>query len=138
MKHQFTVKYKNHRATLNSRLALKQKLNGEDVCRILAAHKLRMMIFYVMDHISPTSRETIKRLRGFAKRVKQLEFEAQKAWKFDPDADKHSWWWQLPHCTCPVRANWEAWNGRILGIETDLCKEIVDTNCTIHGQSLVT
>ena len=137
MKNRFTIKHKDYRSTLNSRLALKQRLSGDDILAILASHKLRMMIFDVMDHILPTSRENIKRLRKFAKRIKQLEFETQKQWKFEPNATKHSWWWNVPHCSCPVHANWEAWNGRILGIENDLCKEIVDINCVIHGQSQV-
>ncbi|KKN29959.1 hypothetical protein LCGC14_0838780 [marine sediment metagenome] len=133
MKHRFTIKYKDQSTTLNSRLALEQNLTGDDILAILASHKLRMMIFDVMKKIEPTSKENVSRLRHFAKRIQQLEFEAQKQWKFEPDASKHSWWWDIPHCSCPVHANWKTWNGRILGIKSDLCKEIVDANCIIHG-----
>lgn len=135
MKHRFTINYRDDSTTLNSKLVLKQNLNVNDIQAILSLHWLRMAILDVMRKIFPTSEENVKRLRHFANRLRQLEFEAQKQWRFEQDVDKHSWWWTVPHCTCPSTANLNAWFTRVFDPSLEFARreKIVDTNCIIHG-----
>ena len=95
---------------LNPWLIEKQKCTEKDIVNIRFWHDLRLRIFANMQHIVD-NRASIhksvyrKVLRAYARVVEKIEFKLQDAWHFERDRTKHSWWYQVPGCTCPKKAN---------------------------------
>ena len=64
-----------------------------------------------------------KRLRDFAKQIKENEFEIQELFNFDRNYAFHRWW-EVPKCTCPTMDNQDWWGN-------DRC--YISGDCPIHG-----
>lgn len=63
-------------------------------------------------------------LRLIASKVELIEFELQENWNFTKDKTKHSYWYQIPQCSCPLYDNRDLF-GVDVRIYSDMCK--------IHG-----
>lgn len=56
--------------------------------------------------------------------VEAIEFELQKYWHFELDANCHTWWNKtLIGCTCPIMDNLERFGQ----------PKIINTSCIFHG-----
>jgi len=106
-------------AYLSPNWALKQNLNIEDLDKIVLLHN---KLYDLFDEIELCEEKHLFSI--YAKKVQEIEFELQDAWKFERDATKHIWWYQIPHCECNTIDNQELW-----GID----QIIVNKNCPIHG-----
>ena len=104
---------------LNQELIKKQGLDPERVKRLQELHAYRKQVFADMElETDPAA------LRAFAVRVESIEFQLQEAWGFVQDAQKHSWWFQVPHCQCPKIDNWE---------RVGTGQRIINGDCPVHG-----
>ena len=104
---------------LNPDLIKQQKLTKKEVKRLQELHAYRERVFADMElETDPAA------LRGFAERVENIEFMLQEAWRFPQDAQKHSWWFQVPHCQCPKLDNWE---------RVGTGQRIINGDCPVHG-----
>lgn len=81
----------------------KQDLSKGDVAKIIMLHNEKDMLFSEMELLDSDDPS----LRSYAKKIEDLEFRMQDAWKWDRDATKHTHWFQAPHCTCPSMDNWD-------------------------------
>ena len=109
---------------LNQRLIEKQGLTDEDVRHLEYLHKIRADLFDLCERIDPDDSLGILDLRTYAALLESLEFDMQRVWKFEQNADFHSWWYRIPHCKCPKMDNSDPiFHGR--RIFTNMCK--------IHG-----
>lgn len=119
MAHRHYVTEKEH---LNPFLIERQGRTEEDIDKIVGLHQELHEVFDEMEAESP---ENTERLGNLALVVKQLEFELQEAWGFDKNENYHSWWFQVPHCACPLMDNFD-FLGTELGVRV--------TNCPVHGE----
>lgn len=108
---------------LNPSLILKQKLTKEDVEEIKRLHVIRLELFDYM--MKPEVKEDIALLRECVKGMELIEYAMQKAWKFDKDRTKHSWWYRVPNCLCPKMDNSERFGTK---------DRIINTKCPCHGE----
>lgn len=109
---------------LNPRLVERQGLSEDDVQAVLGLHEELEDIFDVMKQLSPDNPEELMKLRQLVIVVEQLEFDLQKAWRFEQSRDHHTWWYRAPHCQCPKMDNDDAF-GTKYHIRRD--------NCPLHG-----
>ena len=115
----YGVKYKGKiRMHINPELVIKQELTAEDVKKIKKIHKRRLKIF---DNIEQTSNPCV--LKTLVQEVKDVEFELQRAWKMEENADYHTWWFHCPKCTCPKFDNQDA-----IGVNWSY----ISNNCPLH------
>lgn len=105
---------------LNKNLVETQKLSELDVDVLKALHCDRLRLFEKM-----TGTHDSKELKRLALEMKEIEFSMQEAWKFPRDEKKHSWWFQLPKCTCPKMDNRGRWG---------LGNFIINEECILHGK----
>ena len=82
---------------LNPLLVKQQKLNQTDIDNILQLYDERVELFekFVFADILPKSfvQEMILELED-------LEYLMQAHWNFKQDSNYHTWWCQIPGCTC--------------------------------------
>jgi len=107
--------------TLSESLVMKQKLEPKDIIELKAIHIIRLNLFDMFE-----AETTPARQRKIVPLMEELEFRLQKVWKFEQDRNKHSWWFQVPHCTCPKIDNWE---GCSVG------RRIINSACPVHGET---
>ena len=86
---------------LNERMLKDNKCTDQDIVDILDWSNELERVFTHMRTLDPEKDD----LYGFALVVERIELELQKAWNFPQNKDYHSWWYQTPHCKCPVMDN---------------------------------
>jgi len=106
------------REALNPHLIKQQNRTEVEVLKIVELHARLHRAFDEMEAETET-----ERLQKLAALVKELEFHLQEAWGFERNADWHSWWFQVPHCTCPILDNWDR-------VGTEFA--VLTTGCPIH------
>ena len=111
---------------LNENLIKSQQLTQEEVAGIHCLHQVRLELFDQMQELNP--QQDRQNVAMFVEIVEQVEFALQRAWRFDETRDKHTWWCQVPHCTCPVDANL-----RLVGKR----ERAIDSQCAVHTGSPV-
>jgi hypothetical protein len=97
---------------LNPILIEQQQLVPAEIAILTGLHERKDTLFMFAKMMDPNNRVGLYTLKYMAEVLQQLEFTMQKAWHFDMDRDKHSWWCLIPHCECnpqytsifPVRA----------------------------------
>jgi len=104
---------------LNEKLAEKQKITSEQRENI---YKLYDEIYRVFDEVE-LDNNLEKNGKKYVDKIRDLEYQLQENWNFEKDALKHTWWNQIPGCSCPIMDNEERF-----GIE-----KIINCNCIIHG-----
>ena len=104
-----------------SRLPL---LNDDEKQRIKALHSLAKQIIDFNDQCA--------KLGGVAEVIKsnnntlqELEFEMQRVWKFEVNANYHTWWLEHAACTCPKMDNKDP---MFYG-----AGKIISSDCPIHN-----
>lgn len=108
---------------LNRKLIEKQGLTQEQVDAIKALHVQKHDVFKQMtDEFEHACDQDV--MRGYAKRVEDLEFALQEQWGFTQDKNFHEWY-NVPGCACPKMDNAEN-KGTPYRIITD--------GCMIHGR----
>jgi len=88
---------------------------------ILELHSLRHTYMHTMRKTDATNRGVLRTLAQF---VETVEFQLQEAWGFDRDDKFHSYWYRVPHCTCPKLDNKDVFGSAIRYINED---------CPVHG-----
>ena len=92
---------------LNPYLIDKQELTEAEVEYIKHLHGIREELFKNMEPLNPENPEELEMLRHGAEELRDIEFALQRAWKFEENSEYHSWWFRIPHCTCPKLDNEE-------------------------------
>lgn len=104
-------------STLNAGMIFRQDCE-ENLEALKDVHILKQDIYNLI------SEETNPELlRSYAKDLTEIEFELQRLWKFDLNANFHRFW-EAPKCTCPVLDNRER-----LGYDGG----ITSKDCPLHG-----
>ena len=119
----FQVNYAGkHVMDLNPSLARQQERSDYDLNEIKKIHRKRLNIFKDIEKTND-----ISELRVLAKRVDDIDFELQDYWGFKRDKDYHTWWFQMPKCSCSIDENW----GLVGSSERS-----IDDLCVFHGTQL--
>ena len=118
------IMYKGKKdSSLNMGLVLKQKLTQEDIEEIKRLHVIRLDLFDYMRKPEVVKDREI--LRHCVNGMEYIEYAMQKAWKFEKDRNKHTWWYKVPNCECPQLDNEE-----LFGIDM----RIINVECPCHGK----
>lgn len=91
---------------------------------ILALHFLRHSYTHAMTNCDPKVLKDRRSLRNLANLIEGVEFQLQEAWGFSQDAAFHSYWFRVPHCTCPKLDNQENFG---------FPQRVINENCPVHG-----
>ena len=111
---------------LNSKLVEKQQLSEEDIKELINLHEVRETLFSLAGQLSPDDYEEDRMiLRTYAVLLESLEYNMQRVWKFEQNRNFHSWWYQMPHCSCPHLDNVDRFG-------TD--QRVYLTSCPVHGE----
>ena len=110
---------------LNPNLVIEKGLTTPEIQKLKDLHLFRIHLFRLFNSYERPSRIQIE---AFNIILETLEFSMQKVWGFEQTKEKHSWWFQAPHCNCPIHENWIAW-----GKEKD---RIVSNDCLIHKKEV--
>ena len=105
---------------LNPKFVKDQKLTKGDIAKITLLHNEKDMLFAEMKELEADDPS----LRSYVERIQDLEFRMQDAWKWDRDADKHTHWFQAPHCKCPYMDNWDLFGTKY---------RTITGSCPLHG-----
>jgi len=107
---------------LNTTLIHSQKLTRKDVALVRRIHRKRKKLFKMIKY--DLKKHNTSNLIDSARKLTNIEFELQRAWKFNELINMHSWWFLNPACSCPVMDNADF-------IGTD--RKIYNPNCIVHG-----
>lgn len=113
------------REYLNENLIFEQNLTDEDVTALCQMHDNRIGVFDEMERLDPSDPVQLECLRENAAMLTKIEFKLQELWKFPQDSNFHSWWFHVPHCTCPVMDNMDC-----IGTKFN----IMNAACVVHGR----
>jgi len=95
------IKYKGVvEMSLNPTFVVKQGLLIKEIKTLRRLHLERIKMF---EEMKKTKNKRV--LRSYVKKLEKLEFALQKAWRFEQDANFHTWWYKAPHCKCPRMDN---------------------------------
>lgn len=116
---------KTNHINLNQQLVRKQQLNDDDQLEIKLIHLSLEEYFVAIKGMNPTMwSQSFK--RDIIERVEKIEFALQRAWGFYENRDMHSWWFKVPHCSCPYMDNQD-----LMGVS----HRYVSSGCILHGDS---
>lgn len=105
---------------LNPKFVKEQDLTKADEAKIHLLHNEKQMLFAEMEKLEADDPS----LRSYVAKIEDLEFRMQDAWKWDRDADKHTHWFQAPHCKCPQMDNWDMAGTKY---------RVTNGDCPLHG-----
>ena len=97
---------------LNKRLISIQGLSEVEVIVIKKLHIELQDYFEEVKNTNPHDWTKADQQRIITE-VERIEFAMQKAWKFEVNANYHSWWNKVPHCTCPLMDNQDAMGSKM-------------------------
>lgn len=92
---------------------------------ILDLHIKRHEIMQMMRDCAPDDYEALASHRD---ELTMTEYGLQAAWGFPQNINFHSYWYQVPHCTCPKLDNKDSFG-------TDY--KYIAGNCPVHGENSV-
>ena len=107
--------------SLNPNLVARQRLTQDDINQVTALHKVKNQLFERMEKLDPVGQR--QELQLCVLDLQEIEFGMQRAWKFEEDADRHSWWYRAPHCRCP----------RMDNSDPLMPNRITRQDCPLHG-----
>ena len=90
---------------LNRRLIESQGLVDCEVKQIEDLHVIRETLFDNVRGLNPNDADELEMIRHAAVELRDLEFAMQRAWRFEEIKNRHTWWYQIPHCSCPYMDN---------------------------------
>lgn len=115
----FLVSYPGREVVyLNPSLCKKQKLTQEALNELKNLHYIVQEVLQAMEN---TDEPLL--LKVLNTEWQSLQFQLQKAWGFELNANFHHWY-TVPKCRCPKLDNAERWGTKY---------GIVSGNCPIHG-----
>lgn len=117
--------YRGKTYFINEDLLKRQKVSDDNIQKILKHYYQIDMLFEECETMDVYIPDDVEYLKNRAKELEQIEFSLQEAWNFTQDRDFHSYWWRIPHCTCPEMDNRER-------VGTGMF--IIDGDCPIHGK----
>lgn len=107
---------------LSPNMVLVQNLSVDDLDKLILLHEKLHSLFDEMREC-----KNMAVLPSYVKRVEEIEYEMQLAWKFPKDPSKHCWWYRVPHCKCPEIDNQENWG---------IPRRVINRECPVHGNLL--
>ena len=111
---------------LNDILIRRQKMNKDDLKEVIKIHRKKESIFTKMNELNPKIKIEYEKILKYSFKINKLDLEVQKAWKFKRNDLFLTWWFQIPHCSCSTRDNWN-----------NLGKGYIKSpSCIIHGRGL--
>lgn len=105
--------------TYNQELITRQGLTKEDIAQLDILYANLKEVF---DRASESTDS--KELACLSIKVEEIEFELQKAWKFEQNIAMHSYWNKIPNCDCPYYDNRDLFGTG---------KRIYNQSCPVHG-----
>lgn len=88
---------------LNQRLILKQGISQQNVDNIVELHNQRLRLFDAMRGAEPVDDKC--GMFVCCNHLTEIEYRLQANWGFEQNEKFHSWWFMMPHCTCPQMDN---------------------------------
>lgn len=108
----------------NNDLIKKQQLQKEDIENLVLLNILKLLVNKSILKYNKFNSEELSTMKKLGALIYPMEMIAQQLWKFDQDDTKHTWWYQLKACECPILDNQE-----LFGID----RAYINTSCPIHG-----
>ena len=106
-------------SSMNPHLIKKQKLTQKAVDGLTKLHVLRVELFQEFNNVKDMNKQEIQEL---VLELEDLEFNMQWVWKFKEDKTFHTWWHEVPNCSCESYLN-------LFGRP-----RVIDRKCIIHGE----
>lgn len=118
----FSKPNSNHNffVVLNSVLIKQQKCE-ENIQEIAKLHYELQSFF---KRIEKTPVDKLEKV-SIVKEIERIEFAMQKQWKFEQNSNYHTYWYRVPHCTCPTMDNDD-----LMGCAA----RYYNSHCPIHGK----
>lgn len=97
------LEYQGHKYNAKSRLLERQKVTDKQ-------KETLAYLYFCMDRLFDDAREMnpnkqANRLRAVAEQIEAIEFQLQDNWNFPRNKSFHSYWYKIPHCSCPKMDN---------------------------------
>jgi hypothetical protein len=112
---------------INPNLVLSQELDQEHVGEVFDAHGQKCFTFNrAIDLLQKCAEkksineEDKNEIDAIVEEIRELEFMAQRGWKFNENPDFHNWWLDIPGCECPRMDNFD-YMGTSSKIHTETC-----------------
>ena len=112
---------KREKVNLNPKLIERQELVKKDIVEIQKLHRKKNKLFENIRRWKEYG--LLSKVKGSAKKLENIEFKMQKAWKFNQDYTRHTHWFQNPACNCPKMDNFDFAGWKI----------IYAADCPLHG-----
>jgi len=113
-----------HNVTLNQQLVEKQKLTDDDCDELERLHDQRERLFAKMLGCRLDNPYELNSLKLYGELLESLEYNMQRVWKFPQTSSMHTWWYQVPHCQCPILDNMD-----MQGADA----RVYNLGCPVHG-----
>ena len=120
------VHFESDTTELNLKLIQSNDLTKQQIDNILEIHKERMELFSRQSEFD----NRIK-LNRFNDLVEKMEFALQEEWGFKLDKNYHTWWFQVPNCSCSHHINISTF-GKPERFVNDCCPIHRDVKITDH------
>ena len=109
----------------NKNLVERQKINEEGIKKLTLLNILKALVNNSINDYDQYEHEELMIMRRLSDLIYPMENLAQLLWKFDIDGNKHTWWYQLDACKCPVMDNQD-----MFGLD----RKYINMNCPLHGE----
>lgn len=116
----YNIVFKEVQEYINPYFAVRRGATIEDLEKIKAIHCRRLQLFEEIE-----AETDQKKLKELAKKITQIDFELQDGWHFERNQSEHTWWFNLPKCSCPKMDNYDR-----LGTNSN----VIDKTCLLHGE----
>lgn len=87
---------------VNPHLAKKQKLTETEINGLKDLHSYRLELFERFETVKDLTKIEIQEL---VLELEDLEYNMQWVWKFNQDKLFHTWWHEVPNCSCKSYLN---------------------------------
>ena len=108
----------------NKNLVKRQKVDEAGLANLALLNILKELVNKSIMDYDKFAPDELQIMRNLGKLIYPMEVVAQRLWKFDSDDTKHTWWYQLDACECPVLDNQD-----MFGVD----RAYINMSCPIHG-----
>lgn len=108
----------------NESLVERQKIDEAGIRELFLLNVLKVLVNKSINDYDKFQEEELLIMKRLSELIYPMENLAQQLWKFDIDSTKHTWWYQLDACICPVLDNQD-----MFGID----RNIIVMSCPLHG-----
>ncbi len=108
----------------NEGLVKSQKVQEDGIKDLVLLNVLKLLVNKSILDYDKFAPDELAIMKNLGELIYPMETVAQHLWKFDQDDTKHTWWYQLDACECPVLDNQD-----MFGVD----RAYINMSCPLHG-----